>query len=151
MIASLPALGGSYILIFRLTDKVEAVVGRLGSVTFNPAVYYYCGSALGRGGLRGRLSHHLKYPQKPHWHVDYLQPYRDLLEVLYLSNGEKLECEFSQYLARQPSAFIPVKGFGASDCVKGCGSHLIGFDEKQHMEILRKFTLAWDLKRLHIR
>ena len=68
-----PRLPGSYALICQL-EKAEAIcIGRLGIFSFEPGHYIYVGSALGPGGLAGRLERHLdKDRQVSHWHIDYL-------------------------------------------------------------------------------
>lgn len=143
-----PSTGGSYILVLRLTNGVEISVGKSGRFPFPAGVYFYCGSALGSGGLRGRLKHHFNPRTSPHWHIDYLRPHGEIVEVVFSQGDERWECWWTQFLLRQPSAFIPAGGFGATDCRNGCPAHLIGFSETQTPKILRNFTLAWNCQRL---
>ena len=147
---SFPSARGSYILVMRIYQTIELSVGRLGLLSFPVGMYVYCGSALGSGGIRGRLKHHLKIHISPRWHLDYLRPQSEVVEVIYQPAEERLECRWSQFLLNQPSAFIPAAGFGASDCLNGCAAHLIGFPENQIPQILRNFTLAWNCQRLPI-
>ncbi len=148
MFERFPLAGGSYVLILRLENPLEISIGRLGQFGFLAALYVYCGSGLGSGGLRGRLRHHLNSRSSPHWHVDYLRPHCDILEVIFLEGEKRLECSWAQYFLTQPSAFVPAPGFGASDCRNSCPAHLIGFSETQISQILRNFTLAWNCQRL---
>ncbi|GIV66005.1 MAG: GIY-YIG nuclease family protein [Chloroflexota bacterium] len=148
MIERFPESSGSYVLVFRMNNAVDLSVGRSGKFHFPTGVYFYCGSALGRGGVRGRLRHHLNPISFPHWHIDYLHLHREILEVIYSIGDEQMECRWTQFLLTQPSAFIPAAGFGASDCRKGCPAHLIGFSVSQISKILRNFTLAWNCQRL---
>jgi Uri superfamily endonuclease len=69
----IPALPGSYYLHLVLTESIELQIGRLGLFHLEPGSYFYCGSALGPGGLRARINHHLAGSGKSHWHIDYLR------------------------------------------------------------------------------
>ena len=68
--ADLPAAPGSYLLILHVAHPAAIVVGRFGKVAVASGWYLYTGSALGPGGLRGRLRHHLQPAPRPHWHID---------------------------------------------------------------------------------
>jgi Uri superfamily endonuclease len=62
---------GTYaLLLFSTTDAVIRV-GRLGDLQLQPGFYVYVGSALGLGGVRARLAHHMRPAQRPHWHIGY--------------------------------------------------------------------------------
>ena len=61
---------GTYALVFRSSAPFQAVAGRLGTVFLSSGYWIYVGSAFGAGGLRSRLSHHLKPSHRPHWHLD---------------------------------------------------------------------------------
>lgn len=148
MFENLPSAHGSYLLVLRINRWIELSVGRLGLFSFPAGMYVYCGSALGSGGIRGRLKHHLNLHTSPRWHLDYLRPHGEIVEIFYLPAEERLECRWSQVFLNQPSAFIPAAGFGAGDCLNGCAAHLIGFPENQISQILRNFTLAWNCQRL---
>jgi len=150
MFENLPSAHGTYLLVLRTGQGIELSVGRLGFFSLPAGIYVYCGSALGSGGIRGRLKHHLKIHTSPRWHLDYLRLHSEVVEVIYRLAEERLECRWRQFLLNQPSAFIPAAGFGASDCLNGCAAHLIGFPENQIPQILRNFTLAWNCQRLPI-
>lgn len=143
-----PSTPGSYVLMLRLVQEKKLQIGKLGLFDFPAGIYVYCGSALGSGGLRGRLGHHLKAQSPVKWHVDNLRPYSELFEVIYLPTDERLECRWSQFFLIQPAAFVAAQRFGASDCKNGCLAHLIGFPGDKISDILRKFTLAWNCQRL---
>lgn len=113
---------GTYILILRALKKSRVVVGRLGSFDFVPGFYIYVGSALGSGGIRARLGHHLKLSKHPRWHIDFLRQVAHVVEIYYNSQPHKLEHTWAASLFVNPS-FIPyVHGFGSSDCQ--CDTHL---------------------------
>ena len=64
---------GTYaLLISSATDQLIRI-GRLGTLRLKPGYYMYVGSALGSGGVRGRLAHHMRPAERPHWHIDYLR------------------------------------------------------------------------------
>lgn len=123
----IPPHPGSYVLHLTMPSAVDVRVGRLGSFAFAPGEYLYVGSAWGNGGLRSRLEHHISYTKGSHWHIDWLRRYALLSEGWFSTYASRLECHWSKKLAVLPSAFIPVPGFGASDCRSGCRAHLIGF------------------------
>ena len=58
-------------------------IGRCGTLCAHPGFYVYVGGALGPGGLRARLSHHLRRAVRPHLHIDYLRRGAMLVAVLY--------------------------------------------------------------------
>jgi len=122
-----PKTAGVYVLIFKLETPLELQVGRLGRHTLPAGTLLYVGSAFGPGGLRARLAWHLKSQKRIHWHIDALTSV--ILPVAYLcdASGRRLECQWAQHLADLPGAFIPVPGFGSSDCRAGCAAHLIAF------------------------
>ena len=109
---------GSYILILKLPERQEKMIGKLGRITFAAGFYAYVGSAL--NGLEARLYRHLREDKKRHWHIDYLLHSETSITEIIVSPGvEKTECLLSQALA---SRLTHVPGFGCSDC--RCDSHL---------------------------
>lgn len=131
---ALPSDPGSYALRLRLPAAASCVVGRLGLVIFPAGEYIYLGSARGPGGIRARLQHHFREVGKPHWHLDALRPFAEITGGWYAIDPGPLECEWSQALGVLPGVTVPVPGFGASDCKRGCPAHLLyaadGLDEK---------------------
>jgi hypothetical protein len=65
---------GTYVLVLQLYQLIKIEIGRLGLISFEPGYYLYTGSALGPGGLSGRISQHLrqKTQKRSHWHIDAL-------------------------------------------------------------------------------
>lgn len=115
---ALPALPGSYILVLRAAQHVEVTVGRLGNVCVIPGWYLYTGSALGPGGLRGRVRHHVRPVLRPHWHIDYLRQVCTVMEVWYAVAARRWEHNWAAVLGHSAT---PIPGFGASDC--HCTTH----------------------------
>ena len=142
----LPADAGSYALLLILAEPVRLAVGRLGVFDFSAGQYLYFGSAHGPGGLRGRLAHHLRPVERPHWHIDYLRAYAEVRQVWWAVGKESLECAWSQALIGLPGVTFPAPGFGASDCKMGCVSHLVGLGEnvivKEIFAVLTRFSLS---------
>ena len=122
---ALPQAPGTYLLMFHRTGDGFVEVGRLGRLHLHPGWYAYVGSAFGGGGLRGRLSHHLRPLRSCHWHVDYLRRHAALREVWVRPAAERLEHRWAAALGSLGPGGSPVPRFGCSDC--GCVSHLIHF------------------------
>lgn len=119
---------GTYALVLSVREDGVVRIGRLGTLPLHHGFYVYVGSALGRGGVRARLAHHLRMSSSPHWHIDYLRPHATLEEVWYCHDGATWEHQWARCLGTQPGASIPLAGFGASDC--GCDSHLCFFQSR---------------------
>ena len=112
----------SYQLYFKLRLQKSVRVGQFGRYTFPAGSYVYTGSAI--RSIRKRVIRHLSSRKKLHWHIDYLlsTPGVHLWKIVL---SEMKECE----LNRRTRGVIAVPGFGATDCVAGCGSHLKYIDE----------------------
>lgn len=109
---------GAYILLIFLPEQQNIRVGFLGEIGFLPGWYAYVGSAM--GGLRGRISRHLRRDKKVFWHIDYFLTVGMLKEIITVESRRKIECLVSRCLAEKlPAA---ADRFGASDC--SCGTHL---------------------------
>ena len=126
----LPPMPGAYILLLRV-DETLALNGRFAGYELSSGWYAYAGSARGPGGLRARLSRHMRRRKKVRWHVDQLTmraaeawalPFPDA------PGGNSAERATECTLARQllaTEAFTPsLPGFGSSDCAR-CQSHLL--------------------------
>lgn len=110
---ALPTAPGSYILILRAEQHAAITIGRLGIVHIIPGWYLYTGSALGTGGLRGRVRHHLCPVTRPHWHIDYLRQVCAVTEVWYAPDARRWEHAWATTLGQSA---LPLPGMGASDC-----------------------------------
>ncbi|MFN3332972.1 MAG: GIY-YIG nuclease family protein, partial [Caldilinea sp.] len=80
-----------------------------------PGWYLYVGSALGSGGLRGRLRHHLRVVRRPHWHIDYLRQVCTVEQVWCVVDAQCWEHCWAEQLATMATP-APRLRFGASDC-----------------------------------
>ena len=122
-----PTGPGTYALLIALERSAETVIGRLGRFRFPAGFYLYVGSALGPGGLAGRLARHLRADKRLHWHVDYVLHARSalVLEVWTKNDAVRRECDWARAAMRLAGASVVVPRFGASDC--RCAAHLYGF------------------------
>ena len=119
----LPALPGTYALILRLDRPLVLAAGRLAPAALSPGLFVYAGSARGPGGLRGRVSRHLRADKKLHWHIDALAALVPIVRVWYVESAERRECLWAGALRALPGVTVPSAGFGASDC--SCDAHLL--------------------------
>jgi Uri superfamily endonuclease len=121
-----PALAGgakgTYLLIMQLAQESCLTVGSLKTCRFPAGCLIYVGSALGPGGLRARLRHHLRPARRLHWHLDYLRSAAKVTAIVFAADGSRREHGWARVLAGLAQASIPVPGFGASDCA--CSAHL---------------------------
>ncbi|MCX6662111.1 MAG: GIY-YIG nuclease family protein [Euryarchaeota archaeon] len=108
---------GGYLLVMELQKDTSIMVGRLGLVDFQKGCYVYVGSAL--NGLERRIQRHLRKQKKMHWHIDYLLPFTEVVDVFYKESTRRQECRIAGVFERN---FTGVPGFGCSDC--SCESHL---------------------------
>jgi len=135
-----PAEPGTYALLIDVTAPLELTVGMLGLIRLSPGRYAYVGSAHGPGGLRGRLSRHVRRERRQHWHIDYLTEIAPVSYVYFRANARRLECRWAQRLLGLSGATAPALNFGSSDCRQRCLAHLIrmpdGFRVDQLEEIL---------------
>lgn len=127
---------GSYALLFRCPEAVTVEAGRLGQLQLQRGYYLYCGSAFGPGGVKARTEHHRRISQRPHWHIDYLRPYLQLLEIWYTFDLQPREHQWSSLLAERRGASVPFPGFGSSDCA--CSSHLVRLGYKPSFNTFRQ-------------
>ncbi len=112
---------GTYALILQSHSPQSIQVGRWGGLELQPGYYIYVGSAFGPGGVRARVSRHLRRDKRKHWHIDYLRDYMNPLEVWVSYEVDHLEHEWAGVLIEM-SEMIPIQGFGCSDCK--CYTHL---------------------------
>jgi Uri superfamily endonuclease len=89
----------------------------LGEFDFPAGDYVYTGSA--KRNFEARVARHLRREKTLRWHIDYLLDASGV-SVTAVMRSTTGECSLNQ----ATSGIIPVPGFGASDCTRGCGSHL---------------------------
>ena len=118
---------GSYVLLIALPEQQTVTIGSLNAVYFPDGYYAYVGSAM--GGIKSRLSHHLKGNKRPRWHIDYLLQRASISSIILCPSQNKVECTIAQALSHQ---FYCVPGFGSSDCQ--CQSHLFFAPDEEQMK-----------------
>lgn len=120
-----PSQPGTYLLVFDVDQALEVAVGRLGVCQLPAGRWTYAGSALGPGGLAGRISRHFRQPARHHWHIDYLTSTCAPRGAVYTLGETRLECSWVQAL-RAEGAQALVASFGNGDCrTAGCPAHLL--------------------------
>jgi Uri superfamily endonuclease len=121
---------GCYSIIVDVTRALEFRVGRLGRILFPAGYYVYTGRA--KKGIGQRVRRHFKKKKPCHWHIDYLTSREDVrvMEAIVYSDNADEECAINQRLSRLPGSRVFAPGFGSSDCVAGCGSHLLYFKRR---------------------
>src|SRR3954453_7545764 len=122
---ALPTAPGSYLLVIRTAARLDLAVGRLGPRTFPRGWHVYAGSA--RGGLAGRLRHHLASDRPAPGHVDGLRQGGTVVEVWVVAGRAPLECALARAVAALPGARLSPR-FGSSDC--RCPGHLVSFNRR---------------------
>ena len=127
---------GTYALIARAEKSGTLIIGRLGRLQTQSGYYVYIGSAFGPGGINARISHHSRYATRPHWHMDYLRPRVDIIEIWYTTDERNREHQWANHLAAHRLSYLPLHGFGASDC--SCTTHLFHFNSKPSGHYFRK-------------
>ena len=111
----------SYQLIIKLGETFETCAGKLGFFSFPKGFYIYTGSA--RRNLEARIQRHLLKFKKLHWQIDYLL--KDLnANIVQIERSLERECKWNKNVHGK----IISPGFGSSDCVEKCESHLKYFD-----------------------
>ncbi|MFO1402296.1 MAG: GIY-YIG nuclease family protein [Steroidobacteraceae bacterium] len=107
----------SYQLLIEVAAPLRVCVGRLGTFDWPAGRYVYTGSA--RRQLEARLARHQRPDKRLRWHIDYLLQAPGV-RIARIRRSGREECSWNQ----ATPGTIPVRGFGASDCRAGCGSHL---------------------------
>ena len=124
---------GIYTLLLRVPKEFTLTIGKLGKHRFPIGYYTYTGSALGKGAasLKHRIARHLRKEKRMFWHIDYLLADENVSieAVIAAETNQNMECKINQLIKTINGANVQVKWFGASDCRKNCGSHLLYFPE----------------------
>jgi Uri superfamily endonuclease len=134
----LPEAKGTYVLIARVSEVRRLEIRSLGAFDLVPGFYAYLGSALGSGGLRARVGHHLEATGDPHWHIDYLLRVAVPVEVWFTAADRRLERPWAELLERGPGLRAPISRFGASDYHRSRASHLFYSKRRPSFEWFRQ-------------
>ena len=130
---------GTYTLLLNAEKQVTVTAGSLGKQRFPMGYYSYTGSAMGKGAsLKNRIARHLRKEKGCFWHIDYLLENKNVSvkAVVASETSQKMECEINQHIQIDMGAKVQIKGFGASDCQRNCGSHLLFFPDAESVDLL---------------
>jgi Uri superfamily endonuclease len=117
---------GSYQIFIKLKKDSSLRIGALGEFKFKKGVYIYTGSAM--RNLTQRIERHKRKDlKKIRWHIDYLLACKNaqITDVKIYPATVREECERNHKILERKDAYVPVHGFGSSDC-KVCKAHLVG-------------------------
>ena len=132
----IPNCRGSYILAGELTECAVLEHKNWSDIQFPRGFYFYCGSARNNGGVRARICRHLDNNTSRFWHIDFLKHLLLFRQIWWINSHENIECKLCVSILSIPGAQTPLKGFGASDCVNHCESHLIYFQSKKSLRLI---------------
>ncbi len=116
----IPASPGAYLLLVELREVTSVPLPNKPRACLMPGRYIYAGSANGPGGLKARVSRHMRRARRCRWHIDQLTENGNVLGAWIFPNG--IECDLVDMNSALP---LPIVGFGSTDC-KRCRSHLLG-------------------------
>jgi len=142
---------GTYLLFLSLQKEINIQVGSLGSISFEKGNFIYIGSALGPGGLKKRVSRHLKQEKKIFWHIDYLlnNDFVDIKVYGAIYSNKKIECDIVHLIKELFNEdLLSIKNFGSSDC--NCVSHLLFFKIHSIKELVSQLKDGIGKKQLDI-
>jgi len=126
-LTTLKSAPGTYALVLGSIIRGLIQIGSLGNLQVVPGFYVYVGSAMGPGGIRARVSHHLRPAPRRHWHVDYLRTRVDVKQIWVTYDRESAEHRWAKCFSTMRGASLPMPGFGSSDC--SCPAHLFLFKQ----------------------
>ena len=132
MTFEIPESQGTYCLLLYADSEKSIKVGALGPLKIKKGYYVYIGSAFGPGGLKARISRHIKKSKKIRWHIDYLRKATEIVDIKFSTDKKRLECKWAAKFAENGGE-TPFKNFGSSDCK--CFSHLFYFENKINFNI----------------
>ena len=80
----------------------------------------------------------MRRKKRKFWHIDYFLGNENVSveAVIVAETNKDMECNLNSYMKSIMGAKVPVTGFGASDCRKKCGSHLLYFPEIENVDWL---------------
>jgi len=125
---------GIYCIVFQLEKNTLFQIGKLGEQELKPGFYFYCGSAKGKGGISRRVNRHLKKDTKKFWHIDYLKEKVNPIRIWFLKSQLRSECDLVQVQIIDPKVSYSMRGFGASDCMEHCYSHLLYAPDTKNLD-----------------
>lgn len=117
----LPREAGACVLLIRLDNALHLDMVAFSGKSLGPGLYVYCGSAYRPGGIRARVSRHLRAGKPMRWHVDRLTAVGQIEQVGVRIGGR--ECDLvSELILHRGLPVLP--GFGSAEC-RACPAHLL--------------------------
>jgi histidyl-tRNA synthetase len=104
-----PSLSGTYAIVIELADTAAVTLSSRSPIVSPAGRYLYCGSAKGPGGLKARLSRHMRRGKLVRWHVDQLTDRGLVIGSWIFPGGD--ECKLVQMCSHLP---MPIAEFGSS-------------------------------------
>jgi hypothetical protein len=89
-----PSLPGACATAIELADTVAVTLSSRSPIVLPAGRYLYCGSAKGPGGLKARLSRHMRRGKLVRWHVEQLTDRGLLIRSWIFPGGD--ECKLVQ-------------------------------------------------------
>ncbi len=120
--SEIPGVSGAYTFVLYLQSPLPLSIKKFSGAVLDSGLYLYSGSAYGPGGIKARLSRHLRRKKKVHWHIDHVTSKSNILAAAALPEGR--ECHTIGKVLKDRQAGIPIPGFGSSDCGT-CSSHFL--------------------------
>ncbi|MFX1481705.1 MAG: DUF123 domain-containing protein [Promethearchaeota archaeon] len=125
---------GAYALVIEIERPIKVRIKSLGVVSFGAGSWVYVGSAMGRTStsLERRIERHFRSQKSVYWHIDHLLAEKvHLAKAVWAESVEHVECDIAQLMqGREEFEVGPLK-FGASDCRRGCKSHIFRISTKE--------------------
>ncbi len=121
---------GVYALVIHIEKNLTTTIGALGEIKFQRGIWTYVGSATGTGStnLENRIRRHFTDEKAVHWHIDYLLKTNAIpLRAIWAESDRAAECNLAGEMNKSPLFVAGPRGFGSSDCTKGCGTHVFRF------------------------
>jgi Uri superfamily endonuclease len=141
---------GVYVLIIQITTQQKILIKSLGEFQFKEGIWLYVGSAMGVGStsLENRLARHFRKEKKIHWHIDvFLQDPAVLQAAIWAESVQPFECKVAQSIEKSEECISGPVGFGASDCMSLCTSHLFRCREgKKAQDIINRIFANFGLE-----
>lgn len=91
-------------------EEIKLRVGALGEISFPRGYYVYIGTA--QRNLRKRIERHFKKEKRKRWHIDYITPYAEILDVVAVPLSREWEEKTARYLEKR---YPYIRNFGSSD------------------------------------
>lgn len=120
---------GIYAMLIEIESPLRLVF-RKREVVLAPGLYVYVGSAKGAGGIRARVARHQRRDKKVRWHIDLVTVSSQArVSGVVCAEAAEPECVLVPLLEEAGFSHV-IKGFGASDCRRGCTSHFLRYEGK---------------------